>query len=406
MGDHIDSVANRTTLVVFSDDWGRHPSSCQHLVHRLLPRYRTLWVNTIGTRRPRLTREDLGKALTKLTDWVRPNSRTPAADRPHVAGANHGADGPEVIGPVMWPGFRRAWQQRLNAGLVSRAVNRALGPRQRGETRVAVATVPIAADLVGRIDVDRWVYYCPDDFSVWPGLDGRVMRTLERRLVSRVDQVVAVSEELRSRLSRLGRGIELLSHGIDLHLWGNAEVSRGRAGLPAWAACARPRMVFWGLIDRRLDTEWCRAVADGVGGIGTLVLIGPKQSPDPAVTSLARVVMPGPVRYGDLPQVAAAADVLVMPYADLPVTRAMQPLKFKEYLATGKPVVARDLPATRPWADAADVVSSVAEFAQRVRERGESGLPPHQRVARRRLALESWDEKARRFEAMLLGKAA
>ncbi len=406
MGDRIDFVANRTTLVVFSDDWGRHPSSCQHLVRRLLPRYRTLWVNTIGTRLPRLTREDMGKALAKLTDWVRPNGRNPPADRLHAIEANRGAGGPEVIGPVMWPGFRRGWQQKLNAGLVSRGVNRALGPRQPGERRVAVATVPIAADLVGRIDVDRWVYYCPDDFSVWPGLDGRVMQTLERRLVSRVDQVVAVSEELRSRLSRLRRGIELLSHGIDLHLWGDVGASHGSAGLPAWAACARPLVVFWGLIDRRLDTDWCRAVANGMGGIGTLVLIGPKQSPDPAVTSLAGVVMPGPVRYEDLPWVAAAADVLVMPYADLPVTRAMQPLKFKEYLATGKPVVARDLPATRLWADAADVVSSAAEFARLVGERAESGLPPHQAAARRRLALESWDEKARQFEAMLLGGAA
>jgi hypothetical protein len=36
-----------------------------------------------------------------------------------------------------------------------------------------------------------------------------------------------------------------------------------------------------------------------------------------------------------------------MPYADLAATRAMQPLKLKEYLATGRPVVVRDLPATR-----------------------------------------------------------
>ena len=32
-------------FVVFSDDWGRHPSSCQHLFRQLLPRYRTFWVN-------------------------------------------------------------------------------------------------------------------------------------------------------------------------------------------------------------------------------------------------------------------------------------------------------------------------------------------------------------------------
>ena len=61
-------------LIVFSDDWGRHPSSCQHLVRQLLFQnrlcchggcadcrdYSVLWVNTIGTRRPGLNLADLG----------------------------------------------------------------------------------------------------------------------------------------------------------------------------------------------------------------------------------------------------------------------------------------------------------------------------------------------------------
>ena len=44
-----------TTLLIFSDDWGRHPSSCQHLTSRLLRRPApVIWVNTIGTRAPRI----------------------------------------------------------------------------------------------------------------------------------------------------------------------------------------------------------------------------------------------------------------------------------------------------------------------------------------------------------------
>ena len=32
-------------LLVFADDWGRHPSSCQHLIQELLPQYQVTWVN-------------------------------------------------------------------------------------------------------------------------------------------------------------------------------------------------------------------------------------------------------------------------------------------------------------------------------------------------------------------------
>lgn len=397
--------------MAFSDDWGRHPSSCQHLVGQLVTRHDVLWVNTIGTRTPRLTREDLGKAATKLWQWVSP------------AGSGRGSRGGPIelpqrlslITPRMWPGFRRGWQRRLNASQVSRAVNDQLGPRAPGERRIAITTLPIMADVVGKIDVDRWVYYCVDDFSVWPGLDGPVMQDMEGALAGRVDRLVAVSQALRERLGSPGRDVTLLTHGIDLGMWsaqpdGPRQADSDVAGFTAnhlpqwWAGLARPIILFWGLIDPRLDTDWCRALARSLrarGGGGTFVLVGPQQSPDPELAALRGVVMPGPLAYSDLPTVAAEADVLVMPYADLPVTRAMQPLKFKEYLATGKPVVGRKLPATEEWADAADVVDHPQVFVDRVHDRLRGGITDEQSRARERLDKESWSQKAAELEKVL-----
>ena len=96
--------------------------------------------------------------------------------------------------------------------------------------------------------------------------------------------------------------------------------------------------------------------------------------------------------------------MLIAPYADLPVTRAMQPLKLKEYIATGKPVVVRKLPATEPWADCVDVVETPEEFATVVMERLQLGLPDTQRRARQRLESESWAAKAEQFERWLDGE--
>ena len=76
----------------------------------------------------------------------------------------------------------------------------------------------------------------------------------------------------------------------------------------------------------------------------------------------------------------------------------MQPLKLKEYLATGKPAVVRRLPATEPWADCADVVDTAEEFAAAILERLRTGLPDDQRGARQRLDGESWAAKAAQFE--------
>jgi glycosyltransferase involved in cell wall biosynthesis len=110
-----------------------------------------------------------------------------------------------------------------------------------------------------------------------------------------------------------------------------------------------------------------------------------------------------PFCYHDLPALAARASVLIAPYSDLPVTRAMQPLKLKEYLATGKPVVVRKLPATEPWADCSDVVETPGAFATAVLERLRTGLPETQRKARQRLEAESWAAKAAQFERWVDG---
>jgi glycosyltransferase involved in cell wall biosynthesis len=114
--------------------------------------------------------------------------------------------------------------------------------------------------------------------------------------------------------------------------------------------------------------------------------------------------MPGPERFERLPALAQAADVLIMPYRDLPVTRAMQPLKFKEYLATGKPVVARKLPAAVEWQDAADLVESPEAFIAAIDSRIGQPLPDEQVAARKRLSRETWENKAAQLWDVLCGK--
>ena len=365
-------------LVVFSDDWGRHPSSCQHLVRHLLDEHEVIWVNTVGMRRPRLTISDAKRTILRIRDWT--HRATPTAGNPRI------------VSPTMYPGFRRPWQRRLNAKRMADAVNRALDDAPASDHCVAVTTLPVTADLIGAVDVDSWIYYCVDDFSVWPGLDGNTLQAMEVELVRHVDQVVCVSQVLQERLRRLGREAPVLTHGVDLDHWRqNAREANDPTGDDSGI-----KLLFWGLIDPRLDASWCHALQNS--GVGQLILAGPEDQPtvEPSMTRL------GPIAYDRLPALAMEASVLVMPYVDAPVTRAMQPLKLLEYLATYKPVVVRDLPATRDWADCCDVVATAEEFVEVCRQRAEGGLPPDQAERReQRLSSESWSEKARWFQAML-----
>ena len=165
-----------------------------------------------------------------------------------------------------------------------------------------------------------------------------------------------------------------------------------------------PLAVCWGVVDQRLDTPMLTALSQALSRTmpqAHILLAGPLQDPDPQLLQLPNVVTTGPLPFAQLPSLAARADVLIMPYADLPVTRAMQPLKMKEYLATGRPVVVSPLPAVAAWQDAMDVCDTPAEFASAVQAAIRTGLSHEHRTARRRLGQESWAAKASQLRNVL-----
>jgi glycosyltransferase involved in cell wall biosynthesis len=352
----------------------------------LLDRHPVCWVNTIGTRTPRLDWDTLRRGVEKIGHWLRPRREAPH-DHPALRVAN----------PKMWPWFGT----RLGRSLNRKLLRRHLTPRihELPQPVVAVTTIPLVADLMGDLPVERWVYYCVDDFGQWPGLDQSTLQRMERRVVEQADVVIAVSENLRERLAGMGRRSHLLTHGVDVEFW-----AAPKSGLASFTpeVGEKPWIVFWGVVDRRMDVEFVERLARSLAR-GTILLAGPNADPDPRLDSLPRVQRLGSLPFDDLPALARDASVLIMPYADLPVTRAIQPLKLKEYLATGMPVVVRDLPANRAWADCLDLAATPDSFVQAVLSRLETGLPANQRSARTRLGDESWDAKADAFERWVFG---
>jgi glycosyltransferase involved in cell wall biosynthesis len=377
-------------LLVFADDWGRHPSSCQHLIGQLLARHDVYWVNTIGTRSPRLSWSTLKRGSEKLRQWLFPKGTR--------AKPGHGQQTPQptVLNPRMWPWFGSTFGRWLNRTLLVRQLLPLI--RSLPVAPIAVSTLPITADLIGRLPVQRWVYCCVDDFGQWPGLDQAALKRLDDLLILRADVLVAVSETLQQRIKAFGRESTLITHGVDLAFWADGTSKCLPAELES---LERPLVVFWGVVDRRMDVEFIKALSTRLQR-GTILLVGPKEDPDPELLALPRVVYHQPLPFSTLPVLAREAAALVMPYADLPVTRAIQPLKLKEYLATGRPVVVRSLPATRPWADCLDLAEDAESFVDLVLRRLEGGCSEEQTRARGRLQGENWEAKAEQFRRLAL----
>ena len=380
----VETLPDRARLVVFSDDWGRHPSSAQHLIRQLLPRYRVDWVNTVGTHRPRLSLGDLRRGVEKLKGW------TAASRGSRSRWRTLGRWSQSSMRRSTGRGSRRRAERMLNRVLLRRALAGVLD----GDPKPAavITTVPITADLAASFPGVKWIYYCVDDFAEWPGLDGDTLRRMELDLLRHVATVICVSDVLKRRLAGLGVSAHLLTHGVELEHW---QTVRRR---PLCGPGRRPTLLYWGHADTRLDADILLHLAETCD----VRMAGRYDEVDGRLIRQRGITWIGPVPYERLPELASEADVLIMPYADLPVTRAMQPLKLKEYLATGLPVVATPLPANRAWGDAMDLTADPDEFARLCLARARRSLPESQARARQRLAYESWENKALQFEQWIM----
>ena len=189
------------SFLVFSDDWGEHPSSCQHLFRRISQRYKVLWVNTIGMRDPKPGLVDLKKAVAKFRKMLR---RYPNGSRNALIGIEM-----EVCQPPMLPFSRLAGVRLINRASVVRSVRgRLAGLGMTGP--VLVTTVPNACDYIGNFGESKVIYYCVDDFSEWPGLKKKMVKRMEDELIRKSDSLVATSQKLFDRLSKSGKSACLL----------------------------------------------------------------------------------------------------------------------------------------------------------------------------------------------------
>ena len=112
-------------------------------------------------------------------------------------------------------------------------------------------------------------------------------------------------------------------------------------------------------------------------------------------TSLASPRLPE-VSYNLLPAWLQAADVLLLPYRRNRQTDSIQPLKTREYLATGRPVVASALPELRRLGlPGLRLTEDSRAFRKACAELGEAVTRPTPPPSRSFLdALTSWDTQA------------
>lgn len=199
------------------------------------------------------------------------------------------------------------------------------------------------------------IFWFQDDFVGGAELMGTSARRNargEHKMLRTADAVVAANPLLVERAAAEGVAAACIPFGCDID---NFPASIRRPA-PADVGIAGPYALVMGQFGHRVE----RPLLDAIAARGVpLVLIGPfhdaaAQADFAPLLARPDVTYLGARPFGDLGPYLAAAGVGLVPYRNDAFNRASFPLKTLEYLASGLPVVATDLPALR-WLDAPDV---------------------------------------------------
>jgi len=139
--------------------------------------------------------------------------------------------------------------------------------------------------------------------------------------------------------------------------------------LPCRARGAAPRLGYVGFITERTDIGLLECIARSRPD-WHLVLAGAVHGILPesiqALVSLPNVEYLGHVVYDELPGLMASFDVCLIPHKDTPLSRSMSPLKFFQYLGSGRPIVSTPVAGVDRFRDHCFIATTCAEFISQI----------------------------------------
>lgn len=392
--------------IVFGEDWGSHPSSTQHLFNQISQQDHVTWVNSLGLRTPRLTQHDIRRAYTKVKAMLNADCK-PLASKQISA---HSTYTPQhLIQPRTVPLFGsrlircfnrhqlgKQLQQIMNVNITPDQVSQATRshplPQVRTEDpRILWLSLPSAVDMIGHCDEDLSVYYCGDDFSSLAGVDHKVISRMEAELVERCDLIFTASEELAAKFPQ--EKTHLLEHGVDYRLFSAPQPAP--ENFPTGQV-----MGFYGQLADWVDIELLEQIADFFPD-WTLMLIGAIHTDTHDLLNKENVICLDATPHEQLAAYCQHWQLALLPFKPCEQITHCNPLKLREYLATGTPVISLRFPAAEQYSDVITLADNRAEFLQQldllISQLGGLSAAQQQQLAIKQQALvqeDSWQYKA------------
>ncbi len=385
-------------FVILANAWQdglQNPTSKHHVAHELAQAgHRVLWVNGAGMRTPNLgTGHDLSRIVTKLGQAA--------------SGIQSFDDRIWVIAPLILPFPQSRLFRSLNARIylhASRVSSRHLG--------FSKPTLINFLPMVPRYQ-ERWpwrkLYYCVDRWDAFDTYDAELMRDLDEQCCRSADLVITTSRELQKRARSYNDNTHMILHGVDhAHFATSLSVNEQPDDLPQHGRV----FGFIGLISAWVDQELLIRIARAFPD-DHVVLIGGFDVPVDALRGEPNIHVLGPRPFSELPRYLGHFDLGLIPFVLNDLTLSVNPIKLREMIAAGCPVVSTALPEVARLASEMEEVAVAADPEEFIAKIASFLDSPPEAASRQALsdmvAGETWQHKVQNILELLAnptGRAA
>jgi len=373
-------------VVYFGNDWhSENRTSSHHVATRLASAMSVLYVASPGLRAPQASGRDLKRLVRKLFAALKP---------------------PTKIGERLWlctvpqiPFRRLPGVDAINRLFGVWSVRRAL--RKAGfHRRITWFVVPHPGFMAKHLGEELCVYYCIDDYAAHPGVDANLIAARDDELTKTADLVFVAPPALLASKREINPHTVFAPHGVDVELFGKAqdpatEIPAAARNLP------KPVIGYFGSIHEWIDVELIEWLARARPE-WSFLLIGHAAVDVAALRALSNVHLIGARPYRTLPAWAKAFDVAIIPYRMNRQVENANPLKLREYLACGKPIVSvrnAEIEKFSRWVRIADGRQAFLDEIEGALRDERAEMPAERRAA---VADQTWDRRV----ADVLGEVA
>ncbi|MFZ4619000.1 MAG: glycosyltransferase [Bacteroidota bacterium] len=343
---------NNRNIIIFGDDWGRYPSTIQHIGRVFAEKNRLLWIGSLGLRKPEFSLYDVKRIWEKGKGIL-------AGSGPGEQKVKTAKDVTEVY-PFIIPFHDNAFMYSFSMRMIRNKIRKIMRSQDFRDP-ILITASPIMHSLIGELNETSSHYLCLDDFTLFDGAF-KTLGEKEQILVSKVDSSFSISESLMATRRVKSRHNYFFPQGVDTKHFSPSTTEIH----PSVASIKHPVIGFFGIITTWVDVELIVECAKAYPEY-QFVILGKTTVDLTLFSTIPNIRYIGPVPFEHLPQYARIFDIGIIPFVVNDLTIACNPLKLLEYLSLGIPVVSTNMPEVKKMEPNVIIADSREQFVASIR---------------------------------------